>query len=72
MSLLYHFFFVSIVKQSHPWLLKYKHVPMFIRLTMTGDEMILTLKKITRKTKIIMMIIMALMTVKYIQALMLS
>ena len=72
MSLLYHFFFVSIVKQSHPRLLKYKHVPMFIRLTMAGDEMILTLKKITKKTKIIMMIIMALMTVKYIQALMLS
>ena len=39
MLLLYHFFFVSIAKQSHPWLLKYKHVPMFIRLTMAGDEM---------------------------------
>ena len=33
------FFFVSIAKQSHSRLLKYKHVPMFIRLTMAGDEM---------------------------------
>ena len=72
--LLYHFVYVSFAKESQSRLIKYKHVPMFIRQTMAGDrqEMILTMTKITRNTKIIMMIIMALMTAKYIQVLMIS
>ena len=38
--LLYNFFYVSFAKQSYSGLLKYKHVLMFKRLTMAGDEMI--------------------------------